>query len=85
MPDLTATLCGLALKNPLVLASGPLSWNAAAIRRAFDAGAAAVVTKTIRPVATVNPTPHIATAGPGSLLNTEGWSDLPAQQWIEAE
>lgn len=85
MPDLTVTLCGLALRNPLVLASGPLSWNAAAIRQALAAGAAAVVTKTIRPAATVNPAPHIALAGPGNLLNTEGWSDLPADQWLERE
>ncbi len=44
-----------------------------------------MVTKTIRPQATVNPVPHIAAAGRGSLLNTEGWSDLPAEQWIERE
>lgn len=85
MADLTVTLCGLKLQNPLVLASGPLSWNAVGIRVAFAAGAAAVVTKTIRPEASVNPTPHIAAAGRGSLLNTEGWSDLPAKQWIEQE
>jgi len=85
MPDLTVTLCDIELKNPLVLASGPLSWNAEAIRAAFDAGAAAVVTKTIRPEATVNPVPHIVAAGRGNMLNTEGWSDLPAEQWIERE
>lgn len=85
MPDLTVDLCGLQLHNPLVLASGPLSWNAAAIHAAFDAGAAAVVTKTIRPEAAENPTPHIAQAGRGSMLNTEGWSDLPAERWIAEE
>jgi dihydroorotate dehydrogenase (fumarate) len=73
------------LENPLVLASGPLSWNAEGIRAAFEAGAAAVVTKTIRPEPTVNPVPHIADAGRGNMLNTEGWSDLPARQWIERE
>jgi dihydroorotate dehydrogenase (fumarate) len=71
--------------NPLILASGPLSWNAVGIRAAYAAGAAAVVTKTIRPEATVNPVPHIAALRGGSALNTEGWSDLPARQWIEQE
>jgi dihydroorotate dehydrogenase (fumarate) len=85
MSDLTVTLCGLKLKNPLILASGPLSWSAEGIQAAFAAGAAAVVTKTIRPQATLNPVPHIAALGRGSLLNTEGWSDLPAEQWIERE
>jgi dihydroorotate dehydrogenase (fumarate) len=85
MADLSVTLCGLKLKNPLILSSGPLSWNAESIRAAFAAGAAAVVTKTIRPQATANPVPHIAAVGHRSLLNTEGWSDLPARQWIEQE
>jgi dihydroorotate dehydrogenase (fumarate) len=85
MTDLSINLCDVRLPNPLVLASGPLSWNAEAILAAFEAGAAAVVTKTIRPEATVNPVPHIVDAGRGSMLNTEGWSDLPAQRWIERE
>ena len=85
MSNLTVNLCDIKLKNPLILASGPLSWNAAGIRAAFAAGAAAVVTKTIRPQATVNPAPHIAALKQGSLLNTEGWSDLPAKQWLEQE
>jgi dihydroorotate dehydrogenase (fumarate) len=78
-------LCGLSLANPFVLASGPLTWNAEAIRAAFDAGVAATVTKTIRPQATVNPVPHIADAGRGSLLNTEGWSDFSAEEWLWRE
>jgi len=85
MADLSVMLCGIKLKNPLVLSSGPLSWNAEGIRAAFAAGAAAVVTKTIRPQAAANPVPHMAAAGHRSLLNTEGWSDLPAQQWMEKE
>lgn len=83
--DLSTELCGIPLRHPLILASGPLAWNAASIRAAYAAGAAAVVTKTIRLHSSVNPTPHIATPGPGTLLNTEGWSDLPARQWIERE
>ncbi|MCL7453024.1 MAG: 4Fe-4S binding protein [Anaerolineae bacterium] len=85
MADLSVDLCGLELPNPFVLASGPLTWNAGAIQAAFAGGAAAVVTKTIRPEATINPVPHIADAGRGSLLNTEGWSDLTAEEWIERE
>jgi len=85
MIDLSVDLCGIRLSSPLVLASGPLSWNAGAIRSALDAGAAAVVTKTIRPEAAVNPVPHIAQAGPRSMLNTEGWSDLSGEQWIDRE
>jgi dihydroorotate dehydrogenase subfamily 1 len=85
MADLGVDLCGIHLPNPLILASGPLSWGAEGVRAAFAAGAAAVVTKTIRPQATVNPVPHIASAGAGTLLNTEGWSDFPAERWLTEE
>ena len=85
MADLSVDLCGISLANPFVLASGPLTWNAEAIQAAFAAGAAAAVTKTIRPQATVNPVPHIADAGRGSLLNTEGWSDFSAEEWLQRE
>jgi dihydroorotate dehydrogenase subfamily 1 len=85
MADLSVDLCGIQLRNPFVLASGPLTWNAEAIQAAFAAGAAAAVTKTIRPQATVNPAPHIADAGRGSLLNTEGWSDFSAEEWLQRE
>jgi dihydroorotate dehydrogenase len=78
--DLSVDLCGISLRHPLILASGPPAWNAGSIRAAYAAGAAAVVTKTIRLHPAVNPTPHIASAGPGNLLNTESWSDLPARQ-----
>jgi dihydroorotate dehydrogenase len=80
--DLCTKIAGIALGHPILLASGPLSWNADAILRATRAGAGAAVTKTIRRRATVNPIPHIAAAGDG-LLNAEGWSDLDAEDWIE--
>lgn len=85
MADLSMEVCGVPLRNPLILASGPLSWNAVGIRAAIAAGAAAVVTKTIRPEATVNPVPHIASVGRGTLLNTEGGFDLPAGRWIQRQ
>lgn len=84
MADLKTNLCGLRLRNPLILASGPLSYDGEAILRAHRAGAGAVVTKTISEEAAGNPVPHIA-ALRGGLLNSEKWSDLPARRWIERE
>ena len=85
MADLRTRLCGIELANPLIVSSGPLTWSARGIRRCFEAGAAAAVTKTIARAAAVNPTPHITGIGRGSLLNTEKWADLPASQWIKHE
>ena len=41
--NLTTKYLGLALKNPLVVSSSPLSHNVDSIRRLEDAGASAVV------------------------------------------
>ena len=84
MADLTIDLCGLRLRNPLILASGPLSHDGAALLRAHQAGLGAVVTKTIHQDAARNPLPHILSLRSG-LLNSERWSDLPARTWIEHE
>ena len=84
MADLTTYLGGLELRSPLILASGPLSYDGEAILRAHRAGIGAVVTKTIRQDAARNPVPHIARLS-GALLNSEKWSDLPARAWIEEE
>lgn len=85
MANLETQLCGIPLKNPLIISSGPLTFGADGIRRVFEMGAAAAVTKTISLEPAVNPVPHIATIGRGSLLNTEKWADLSAEQWIDHE
>ena len=85
MADLRTTLCGIELGNPLVLGSGPLSYGAEGIIAAAKAGVAAVVTKTIRKKAAVNPTPHMALCDSNSILNTERWSDYTADRWIGEE
>ena len=46
MPDLTTKIGPLKLKNPLILAAGPLSGTANHIRKCVDAGFGAVCTKT---------------------------------------
>ncbi len=84
MADLRTSLAGLSLEHPLVLASGPLSWDGEAIARAHRAGAAAIVTKTISRTAARSPRPHIASV-PGGVLNAERWSDLSPRQWVERE
>lgn len=46
MPDLTTKVGPLKLKNPLILAAGPLSSTANHIRKCVDAGFGAICTKT---------------------------------------
>jgi len=85
MADLRVELCGVELANPMIASSGPLCFNAEGMRRCFDAGAAAAVTKTIAPVPAVNPVPHILDVGRGMMLNTEKWADLSIDQWVNDE
>jgi len=85
MVDLGVELCGVSLANPLIVSSGPLTFSAAGVRRCLAAGAAGAVTKTISRKAAVNPTPHMVSLGKGTLLNTEKWADLAAEQWAEVE
>lgn len=83
--DLGTTLCGVRLKSPFVLASGPLSYDGRALIAASEAGAGAVVTKTISRVKADNPMPHMARAAANTLINCEEWSDLEASAWIDRE
>ena len=47
MADLRTTFMGLSLKNPIIVASGPLTANIADLVRCEEAGAGAVVLKSI--------------------------------------
>jgi dihydroorotate dehydrogenase (fumarate) len=85
MVDLKTEFCGVTLDNPFILGSCPLSYSAEGLIRATKAGAAAVVTKTIRTKAAVNPKPHMVLSGKNSLINTELWSDFPPEQWVKEE
>jgi dihydroorotate dehydrogenase (fumarate) len=82
-------LFNLELPSPFVLGSGPLSYGAPGIWNAFEAGAGAVTTKTLRLEAAVNPTPHIVVPRSahlrGTLFNTEKWADLSWERWVETE
>jgi dihydroorotate dehydrogenase (fumarate) len=84
--SLEINLFDMHLQSPFILGSGPLSHNASSMIAAHNKGAGAVVTKTIRTSAAINPIPHIAcSAKDKTLINAEKWSELTYQQWVETE
>ena len=83
--DISVSLCGVTLSNPLILAAGPYSRDSETLRRAIKAGFGAVTTKTIRSITAENPFPHMAQISRDMLINAEKWSDLPFQTWVEHE
>ncbi len=83
--DISAKICGIELQSPFILSSGPLSYAAEGMIRAHEAGCGAVVTKTIRLEAAVNPVNHIGRIGGDALINCEKWSDSDRLLWYERE
>ena len=59
MASLSTRLFDVSMPSPFILASGPLSYDATGLWKAYQAGAGGVVTKTLRLAAAVNPTPHM--------------------------
>ncbi|MGD9722025.1 MAG: NAD-dependent dihydropyrimidine dehydrogenase subunit PreA [Pirellulales bacterium] len=79
MPDLSLTVDGLKLPNPLVIGSGPPGTNANVIGKAFDEGWGAVICKTVSLDASkvVNVQPRYA------RLRTEGSKEIIGWENIE--
>jgi dihydropyrimidine dehydrogenase (NAD+) subunit PreA len=83
--DIAIDFCGYRLQSPFILSSGPLCYGAEGMIRGHQAGCGAVVTKTIRLEAAVNPAYHIGLVNSDSLINCEKWSDYDRLQWYEKE
>jgi len=79
--DLTTDLAGLALANPLLPASGPLTGDADKLLWMAQQGVGALVTKTISAEAAVVPRPCIA-GGRDWLRNAELWSEFGPDLWV---
>jgi dihydroorotate dehydrogenase subfamily 1 len=84
MSKLTTQLLDFTLRHPIMPAAGPPGRDAAAIRACAEGGASALVAKTISTQAAEVPTPNMADFK-SYFLNTERWSELPPEQWVEEE
>jgi len=83
MAKLSVQICGLEFLNPILPAAGPPSRNGACCRR-LRLARRGLVTKTISVHPAHVPHPCMAEIR-GGFLNTELWSELPKEQWIETE
>jgi len=77
---LSTEFMGLSLNNPIIVAAGPWSRNGEMIKRAFEAGAGAVVTETIVNEVNVDIRPRIAFDGRG-VQNIRLYSDILIEEW----
>lgn len=83
--DISIDFCGYKLQSPFILSSGPLSYGAEGMIKAYRAGCGAVVTKTIRKAAAINPVHHMGTVNNDSLINCEKWADSAPDCWYKKE
>jgi len=84
MAKLSVNICGLNFLNPVIPAAGPVTKDGATCQAAARGGAGGIVTKTISVKPADVPRPCMA-AMKGGFLNTELWSELPKEQWLENE
>lgn len=78
--DLSVSFMGLKLKNPIIVAAGPLTGGSEMIKKAVQAGAGAVVTKTIVNEIRSNVKPRLY-ANENSLQNIELYSEFTLEEW----
>lgn len=78
--DLSVNFIGLSLKNPILISAGPLTGSGEMMRKAVEAGAGAVVTKTIANEIRSNVRPRLV-KGEGGLHNIELYSDFTLEEW----
>lgn len=84
MSKLAVNVAGLEFKNPVLPAPGPPVWNGEAMQACAEGGAGGIVAKTVSVRPAQVPTPNMADIRCG-FLNTELWSELPVEQFIERE
>src|SRR5436305_8095871 len=91
MANLSLTVDGLKLPNPLVIASGPPGTNASVIGKAFDEGWGAVICKTVSLDSSkvINVQPRYGRLRAADSEEIIGWenieliSDRPFETWVQ--
>jgi dihydroorotate dehydrogenase (NAD+) catalytic subunit len=84
MSDLSVKLWNIEMAHPVMPAAGPPVMDADALAACGEGGASVLVVKTISTKAAVIPHPNMADFKT-YFLNTELWSELSPEYWIEHE
>ncbi len=84
MAKINVNICGLEFENPIFTAAGPGAKDGDLCIQASKGGAGGIVTKTISVKAADVPRPCMGNTNSG-FLNTELWSELSKEQWLEVE
>jgi dihydroorotate dehydrogenase subfamily 1 len=85
MADMIPDFLGLPLRNPVLPAAGPNVRDGENLRRAAEGGAGGLLAKTVSVEAAPVPRTHMTKFGQKGMLNTELWTELTLEQWLDEE
>lgn len=83
MADLSVSVNGITLKNPVMPAAGPNVRTGALMLQAAAGGAGAIVSKTISVRPAEDPRPTIRGTVCRGLMNCETWAEISPEEFIE--
>lgn len=83
MADTSVTLHAIRFRNPVLPAAGPNVRTGAMMAAAAAGGAGGIVSKTVSVRPASDPRPTIRRSGNGGLLNSETWSEVPLEEYLE--
>ncbi len=83
--NLAVELLGLRFRNPIIPAAGPNVGTGEQLRRAAEGGAGGLLAKTVSVRAADVPRPDMVRFGRLGMLNTELWTELSLEDWLERE
>ncbi|HLN60992.1 MAG TPA: diguanylate cyclase [Symbiobacteriaceae bacterium] len=85
MAQIAVELLGLRFRNPIIPAAGPNVGTGEHLRQTAEGGAGGLLAKTISTRAAEVPRPDMVRYGPVGMLNTELWTELPPEAWLDRE
>lgn len=85
MANLAVELLGLRFRNPIIPAAGPNVMDGRQLRLSAEGGAGGLLAKTVSVRAAEVPRPDMVRFGQTGMLNTELWTELTPEQWLETE
>ena len=83
--DLAVDVLGLRFRNPVIPAAGPNVRDGRTLDLVARAGAGGLLSKTVSVRAAPVPRPHMMQFGRAGMLNTELWTELPLEAWLDEE
>lgn len=85
LANIAVELLGLRFRNPIIPAAGPNVGTGEQLRRAAEGGAGGLLAKTVSVRAADVPRPDMVRFGRLGMLNTELWTELSLEDWLERE